>query len=434
MPTEPQPVDSFPATGLLPALLEALDKAKFLIPTPIQAAAIPVALTGRDLTGIAQTGTGKTMAFALPILNSLLEHPEGNALIIVPTRELALQVEASIRTVTKFLHHAPRTLCLIGGQPIYRQIKDLRYDPSILVVTPGHLNDHLEQKTVHLNSVKFLVLDEADRMLDMGFAPQIRRIVDAMPATRQTMLFSATMAPDIARITNEYQTDPQRIEVDRSGENNAQIDQQLLWVSQAGKMEALYTLLQKYQGTVLVFSRTKHGASRLAEKLEQSGISAAEIHADRSLGQRRQALDGFKSGRYRVLVATDVAARGIDVKDITLVVNYDLPDAAEDYVHRIGRTGRNGQTGLAISFAAPDQLRDVQQIERLTGKKLELAEGSDSSPAAPSYASSNSRRRNSGPQRSSGPQGGQSAGPPRRSYGNGRGGGAPRKFYEGSFG
>ncbi len=409
MTLETQPLAGFSATGLSSVVLTALDRIGFVTPTPIQEQAIPVAVQGHDLIGIAQTGTGKTMAFGLPIINSLLAR-RGRALIVVPTRELALQVEESLRQILRLMNTPLRTACLIGGTPITPQIRDLRFNPAIIIATPGRLNDHLERNTMHLGAVRFLVLDEADRMLDMGFAPQIQRICTTLPAERQTMLFSATMPPEIVTLAQTYLRDPVRVEVVPIGTSHEQIKQELCYVGQDAKPDLLGELLTEHAGTVLVFSRTKHGASKLARKVQEMGHTSAEIHSDRSLGQRRQALDGFKSGRYRVLVATDVASRGIDVHDIAVVINYDLPDAAEDYVHRIGRTGRAGKSGLAISFATPDQHNDVRAIERLTRYALPLSSRSGPAPM-PRYAANSSRPRFGGPRRSGSPRP-----PARRSY------------------
>jgi ATP-dependent RNA helicase RhlE len=377
--TELQPVAGFDELGLIPSLHGMLHKLNFTTPTPIQAQAIPVALTGQDVVGIAQTGTGKTLAFALPILNNLLKS-QARALVLVPTRELAIQVEDNIRDLLKHVVPQLRTTCLIGGAPIYRQRQELSRKPQIIVATPGRLNDHLSQRNVELSAVKFLVLDEADRMLDMGFAPQIEQIGQYLPKERQTMLFSATMSAEVAQIASAYLTNPVRVEVAKAGTSAAQVEQLLCFIPVPGKYSVLQHLLKQEEGTVIVFSRTKHGAAKLTRQLNLDGIKAAEIHANRSLGQRRHALDGFKDGRYRVLVATDIAARGIDVQDIALVVNYDLPDSAEDYVHRIGRTGRAGKSGKAVSLAAPDQLKQVEAIERLMQKELVLAPYSDPRP------------------------------------------------------
>lgn len=401
--TDIQPVAGFDELGLIPSLHGMLHKLNFVTPTPIQGKAIPVALTGQDVVGIAQTGTGKTLAFALPILNNLLRS-QSRALILVPTRELAIQVEDNIRDLIKHLVPQLRTTCLIGGAPIYRQRQELSRKPQIIVATPGRLNDHLSQRNVELSQVKFLVLDEADRMLDMGFAPQIAQIGQHLPEVRQTMLFSATMSSEVAQIASAYLKNPIRVEVARSGTSAAQVAQEICFIPVPGKYSVLQHLLKEETGTVIVFSRTKHGAAKLTRQLNLDGVKAAEIHANRSLGQRRHALDGFKDGRYRVLVATDIAARGIDVQDIALVVNYDLPDSAEDYIHRIGRTGRAGKSGRAVSLAAPDQLRQVEAIERLMQKELPLAPYSD---PRPHNARPGAYGRQARPHRSGGYQGGQ---------------------------
>jgi ATP-dependent RNA helicase RhlE len=364
---------------LSPRLQEVLQKNKFITPTPIQEKSIPVVMEGKDLIGIAQTGTGKTLAFGLPILEKLFARTmRGRALIILPTRELALQVEESLGGLAQQMPRANhiRGAVLIGGAPIRAQQNQLRYDPDIIIATPGRLIDHLQNGSVDLRSVEILVLDEADRMLDMGFAPQIRQIVDATPEERQTLMFSATMPDEITRMTREFLRDPERIEIERPGTKANLVSQELFVVDQEEKIDLLSKILYEEEGQVLIFARTRSRASRIAREVNNWDIRAAEIHADRSLGQRRAALDGFKNGRYRVLVATDIAARGIDVTDITLVVNFDLPDCADDYVHRIGRTGRAGRTGHAISFAAPDQWRDVRDIEKVMEMPIEISENS----------------------------------------------------------
>lgn len=394
MQPQEQPIVGFDQTGLTPEILSILTKNGMTVPTPIQAQALPVALKGTDVLGIAQTGTGKTLAFALPIIEKLRVEP-GKALVLVPTRELALQVEESIRTVTRFLNPGVRTISLIGGAPIYRQIRDLRANPRIVIATPGRLQDLMNQGAISLRDVTVLVLDEADRMFDMGFAPQIQKIVNSVPNERQTLLFSATMPPEITTLANAYMVNPVRIEVARAGTSATLVHQEVCYVAQSNKSNTLKQVLTDHDGSVLVFSRTKHGATKLSRHLRDMGHEAAEIHSNRSLYQRRQALDGFKSGRYRVLVATDIAARGIDVRNIEVVVNYDLPDAPEDYVHRIGRTGRAGQTGKAISFATHDQLRTVRTIERLINKQLVLSEHSEApQQSGPAYSSGPSRPRN----------------------------------------
>lgn len=352
----------FYGLGIAPKLLEILDRMKFANPTPIQHKCIPIAIDGKDIIGIAQTGTGKTLAFGIPMIQRLAQ-VKGKGVVILPTRELALQVDEVFQKFGRSI--GLRTAVLIGGASMNVQIQHLRKHPHILIATPGRLLDHLAQRTVNLNDVTILVLDEADRMLDMGFAPQINKILAVIPRDRQTMLFSATMPQEIVTIATRHMKLPVRVEIARAGTAAERVAQELFVVKKEDKLRLLEKLLSEYHGTVLVFSRTKHGAKKIARAVRSMGHSAAEIHANRSLAQRRDALDGFKSGQYRVLVATDIAARGIDVQGIELVVNVDLPDNAEDYVHRIGRTGRAGHEGRAISFATPDQSADVRAIERL---------------------------------------------------------------------
>jgi ATP-dependent RNA helicase RhlE len=352
----------FYGLGIAPKLLEILEKHKYLSPTPIQQKSIPIAIEGKDIIGIAQTGTGKTLAFGIPLIQRLAQ-TKGRGLVILPTRELALQVEEVFQKIGRGV--GLRTAVLIGGASMHQQIQALRNKPHVIVATPGRLIDHLEQRTVSLGDVKVLVLDEADRMLDMGFAPQINKILATVPKDRQTMLFSATMPAGIVTIASKYMKLPVRVEIARQGTAAERVVQELFVVRKEDKTRLLEKLLTEYRGPVLVFSRTKHGAKKITRSVKIMGHNAAEIHSNKSLAQRKEALGGFKTGKYRVLVATDIAARGIDVTGIELVLNYDLPDNAEDYVHRIGRTGRAGMAGRAISFATPDQTADVRAIERL---------------------------------------------------------------------
>lgn len=361
---------TFDGLGIASSLLDALKKQRFLHPTPIQHKGIPVALQGKDMIGIAQTGTGKTLAFGIPMMQRLSQIKK-QGLILAPTRELALQINASLEAIGRLF--GLRTAVLIGGQSINIQHQALRRKPHVIVATPGRLLDHMEQRTVDLRAVGILVLDEADRMLDMGFAPQIKRILQAVPQERQTLLFSATMPQAIASIANTHMRLPVTVEIARAGSAAKDVTQELIFVKKEDKTRLLEWVLFQYKGSILVFSRTKHGAKRITRAVKAMGHASAEIHANRSLAQRREALDGFKDGRYRVLLATDIAARGIDVQGIELVVNFDLPDQTEDYVHRIGRTGRAGRSGHAISFATHDQQRDVRMIERLIGKPLPVA-------------------------------------------------------------
>jgi len=360
-------ISGFNGLGIAPEFLKILERIQFSVPTPIQHQAIPVAIEGKDLMGIAQTGTGKTLAFGLPMLQRLYKSG-GLGLVVVPTRELAIQVEEMLQLIGRSL--GLMTAVLIGGEPIYRQKGMLRRRPNVIVATPGRLLDHVEQGTVRLDKVKILVLDEADRMFDLGFAPQIAKIFALVPKERQTMLFSATMPSEIVKVARTHMELPVRVEVAPSGTSAEQVEQEIFLVRKEKKLELLQKLLQQYAGTVLVFSRTKHGARRICHDIQRLGHNAAEIHSERSLGQRREAMSGFKSGKYRILVATDIAARGIDVTGIELVINFDLPNNSEDYVHRIGRTGRAGKDGKAVSFAMPDQKNDVAAIERLIRKEI----------------------------------------------------------------
>ncbi len=361
---------TFKELGIAQSILTILERNKFDKPTPIQHQSIPAAITGVDIVGIAQTGTGKTLAFGIPMIQRLGIH-KGRGLVILPTRELALQVNETLEKIGKPL--GLRTVVLIGGENVSKQVRALQANPHVIIATPGRLVDHLDQKTVNLSAVKVLVLDEADRMFDMGFLPQLNKIFRVLPKERQTLLFSATMPAEIMKIASQHMNAPIRIEVAPQGTSAEKVEQEFFFVRKESKTQLLEKILTQYHGTVLVFSRTKHGAKKICKALMGMGHQSAEIHSNKSLAQRIKALDGFKSGKYRVLVATDIAARGIDVKNIELVINYDLPDQTEDYVHRIGRTGRAGTTGKAISFATPDQKSDVKNIEKLIRKTIQVS-------------------------------------------------------------
>ncbi len=352
----------FQGLGIAPGILTMLDKIGYKTPTPIQKQSIPVAIEGKDLMGIAQTGTGKTLAFGVPLLQAVLK---GGALglVIAPTRELALQIQETVEKVGVPL--GVKTACLIGGESMHKQLQRLSRNPHIIVATPGRLLDHMARRSVYLSKTRMLVLDEADRMLDMGFEVQLRKILAALPTARQTMLFSATMPEAIVTIANTYLKLPIRVEIARPGTTAKEVTQEVFFVSKEDKLRLLEKVLGEYRGSALVFCRMKFSAKKVAAAVRAMGHAAAEIHANRSLNQRKEALEGFKTGKYRVLVATDIAARGIDVSNIEVVINYDLPSTAEDYVHRIGRTGRASASGHAISFAMPDERGDVKGIERL---------------------------------------------------------------------
>ncbi|MDD5584018.1 MAG: DEAD/DEAH box helicase [Candidatus Omnitrophica bacterium] len=364
------PAQSFFGLGIAPKILDILERIKFKVPTPIQIKAIPLGIQGKDIVGIAQTGTGKTHSFAIPMIQRLAQG-KGTGLVLAPTRELAMQIDESFQPIARAF--GMHTVCLIGGAPMQPQVQGLRRNPRVIIGTPGRIIDHIWQGNMLTDGIIMLVLDEADRMLDMGFAPQIEQILRCLPRERQTMLFSATMPKEIMEIAAKYMKLPVSVEIAPSGTTAERVTQELFIVRKEAKLKLLEKLLQQYHGAVLLFSRTKHNARKIARSLRDMGQRAAEIHSDRSLSQRREALEGFKSGKYRVLVATDIAARGIDVTGIELVVNFDLPDDAENYVHRIGRTARAGHQGHAISFATPDQSQDVRDIERLIRATLPIS-------------------------------------------------------------
>ena len=368
MPNSNQP--NFFGLNIAPGLLEVISKLGFTVPTPIQHKAIPMAIEGKDVIGIAQTGTGKTIAFGIPMIQRLAQL-KGRGLVLVPTRELAIQVNETLKLFTPTFNMG--TAVLIGGESMMMQVIALRKIPRIIVATPGRLLDHIGQHRIRLDDVSVLVLDEADRMLDMGFAPQIDRILKLIPKDRQTMLFSATMPEKIVSIASTHMKLPVCTEIAPTGTTAEGISQEIFVVNSEYKGKLLGKLLEQYTGPILMFTRTKRGASKVTRLVRTMNHQVAEIHADRSLSQRKEALEGFKSGKYRILVATDIAARGIDVKGIELVINYDLPDDPENYIHRIGRTGRAGHEGHAISLATPDQGSDVRTIEKLIRTTIPLS-------------------------------------------------------------
>jgi len=350
--------------------LHALERAGFVHPTPIQARAIPPALEGKDVIGTAATGTGKTAAFLLPIIERLAGRGRGGprALVLAPTRELAIQISEQLNRFGKARH--VRAAVVIGGVGLGRQAAALR-DHEVIVATPGRLIDHLQQGNARLGQLEILVLDEADRMLDvMGFRPQLDRILARVPKERQTLLFSATMAGEVADFARTHLVNPVRVEVSRSATTPERAEQRVFLAGQREKLPLLLALLGDDEQSTLVFTRTKRRADKVAKVLERAGHKATRIHADRSQGQRRSALNGFREGTYRVLVATDIAARGIDIAEIGHVVNFDLPHVPEDYVHRVGRTARMAASGRASSFASPEEADLLHGIERLTCKLL----------------------------------------------------------------
>ena len=369
----------FSELGLLPELLRAVEDAGYSEPTPIQAQAIPVIMAGRDVMGGAQTGTGKTAGFTLPMLHRIARHANASSsparhpvrcLILTPTRELAMQVHESVVTYGK---HLPlRSVCVYGGVDIKPQTAELREGREIVVATPGRLLDHVQQKSVHFSQVEFVILDEADRMLDMGFIPDIRRILAMLPKERQSLLFSATFSDEIKKLADTMLKNPQLIEVARRNTVSETITHRMYAVDADRKRHLLLHMLNdKPDMQALVFVGTKFGTARLATWLERQGVNAVAIHGDKSQQQRTEALEAFKAGTARVMVATDVAARGLDIDDLPHVINYELPHVAEDYIHRIGRTGRAGKLGDATSLVAPEEKPRLNDIERLIKFKIE---------------------------------------------------------------
>jgi ATP-dependent RNA helicase RhlE len=363
-------------------VVAAVRDAGYTEPTPIQADAIPLVMRGRDVMGLAQTGTGKTAAFTLPVIHRLLGGPRRTrALILTPTRELAMQVEESF---VKYSRHAELdVVAVFGGVPLEPQEAKLRAGVDVVVATPGRLIDHLERQNVVFDELEVLVLDEADRMLDMGFAPQINRIVDQVPPYRQTLLFSATMPPEVEALARKYLRKPELVQVGRRSSAATTVTHAVYPVPRDRKSELLVALLQRTRtgaegvpdetagmDSVLVFTRTKHGADRVVRHLHGAGIDATALHADKSQEQRTQALERFKAGEIAVLVATDIAQRGLDISGITHVINYDVPQAPDDYVHRIGRTGRAAASGDAYTFMAPDEIATVRLIEHVIGQRI----------------------------------------------------------------
>ena len=367
----------FKSLGLSDKLVQGILATGYTAPTAIQSQAIPAAIEGRDIIGCAQTGTGKTAAFVLPILNRLAAHEAAGharhgikALVLTPTRELAAQVEESVRTYGRFMRL--RTLAIYGGVGYGPQLQALRQGVDFVVATPGRLIDLMNTRSIDLSKVEVFVLDEADRMFDMGFINDVRKVVAQLPKERQTLLFAATMSREIRELTSSIQRHPQLIEIGERRNPVASVTQHIFTVPRDQKMDMLIHIIEEQNlDCVLVFSRTKHGADRISQRLERRSIRSVALHSNRTQKQRQSALDGFKRGHYRVLVATDIAARGIDVEGISHVINFDTPTFAEDYIHRIGRTGRATATGDAFTFVSPDEEKYMREIEKFIGKRLE---------------------------------------------------------------
>jgi ATP-dependent RNA helicase RhlE len=363
-------MQNFSELSLSPGLKERLLAGRFTTPTPVQAAAIPQALEGKDVLATAQTGTGKTLAFLIPVIEKLLtQHKPGiAALVLVPTRELAMQVATQYNALRGKL---PAAALVVGGLPERQQLMAIRNGARLMVATPGRLEDYLDRQQVQFKALHTLVLDEADRMLDMGFLPAIRRIAGTLPKERQTLCFSATMEGDMQRLVKDFTKNPVRLSFGSTLKPAENVRLQAFEVPMDGKQAMLHHLLGKETGRCLVFSRTKRGTERIAKTLNREGINAAMIHGDRSQSQRTAALEGFQRGRFRVLVATDLASRGIHVQDIVHVINYDLPEVAENFIHRVGRTGRAGGSGVASTLFVKDQRTELFQLERALGIKIE---------------------------------------------------------------
>jgi len=419
--------------GLAAPLLKALDQAGYTTPTPIQAQAIPPALEGRDILGLAQTGTGKTAAFCLPLLHRLSQdrarprRTTCRALILTPTRELAGQIHESVRNYGRGL--GLRSTIAVGGTPIRRQIRELEGGVDVFVATPGRLLDLVERRAVDLGAVEYLVLDEADQMMDLGFIHALRRIAALVPKQRQTLFFSATMPSEIESLGAKFLTDPVKVAVTPTAAPAERIDQRVIFIAQGDKQRSLEAVLRAPEVTrVLVFTRTKHGADKVVKGLARSGLQAAAIHGNKSQNQREAALRGFRQGKAPVLVATDIAARGLDIDAVSHVVNFDLPNVPEQYVHRIGRTARAGASGVAMSFCSGPERSHLKAIERLTRIPLSVdtpPQGIAEEPApAPDRNAGKRQGGRPGGGRPGGRPGGRSGGRNRRSQGRGQAGGA----------
>ena len=371
---------NFSELGLMPRIVTKLTELGLTEPTPIQSHAIPHAMNGRDVMGLAQTGTGKTAAFGLPLLQALMtagvapQPKMVHGLILAPTRELARQIADNLRSFTQGSHI--KVALVVGGVSINKQIETLKRGTDLLIATPGRLIDLLDRKAVNLGETGFLVLDEADQMLDLGFIHALRRIAPLLPKERQTMLFSATMPKQMNELAKAYLNNPARVEVARPGQTADKIEQSLHFVAKGDKPKLLIRLLgEQPDERTLVFSRTKHGAERLMKQLLAAGFDAASIHGNKSQGQRDRAIAGFKAGSIRILVATDVAARGIDIQGVGYVYNFDLPNVPENYVHRIGRTARAGASGLAIAFCSAEEMGELAAIQKVLGLRIPVASG-----------------------------------------------------------
>ena len=358
-------METFSSFGLHPQILQSLERLKFTTPTPIQSKVIPVALEGKDILGSAQTGTGKTGAFGLPLVSKLLNNPNSSALVMTPTRELATQVINMIDSFSDKKQKSIKSALLIGGEHISKQFQQLRSGPRLIVGTPGRINDHLTRGSLKLDQIDFLVLDETDRMLDMGFLPQIDKIVSLLPKQRQTLLFSATMPKNITALSKKYLNQPVVISVNTTATPILNLKQETIYVTESDKYEHLTANLDKRDGSIIIFVKTKFGADKIAKRLRQEMHSADSMHGGLSHSQRERTISDFRNSKFRIMVATDVAARGLDIAHIKHVINYDLPQCPEDYIHRIGRTARAGSSGSALCLVAPSDKGKWNSINTL---------------------------------------------------------------------
>lgn len=379
----PNPAKTFSELSLLQTLKDNLDRARFVVPTPIQAHTLAPTLAGHDILGTAHTGSGKTLAFILPIFDRLMRsNGRGvEALVLAPTRELATQIVETSKIIGK--NTGISVALMVGGLSESPQLQAIARGARMVIATPGRLYDYVQRNLINLRAVHTLVLDEADRMVDMGFLPQMRVILHALPRERQTMCFSATLEPSVAHLVREYLKNPVRIEIGSTRAPAESVALRICKISREQKFPLLTHLLRTENGTFLIFTRTKHGADKLVRKLKQIGFDAAALHGNKSQSQRIRALEGFKRGTHRILVATDLAARGIHVDKIAHVINFDMPGAAEDFIHRVGRTGRVEERGTATTFVTPDEIRDIQNIERALGKKIGIMPLPDRLPSEP---------------------------------------------------
>lgn len=412
----------FSQFGLPVQLNVALERMKYTTPTPIQQKAIPLALNGSDILGSAQTGTGKTAAFGIPLVARVLSNPRGNAIVLTPTRELATQV---MTVITQLLGQRSfvQAVLLIGGDSMHKQTAQLKMRPRIIVGTPGRINDHLERGNLILHDTNFLVLDETDRMLDMGFGIQIDRIVKFLPQTRQTLMFSATLPPEIVKMSAKYLKNPERIAVGSVNAPVVKIQQEIIHVNDSGKYDELTKQINARDGSIIVFVKTKRSADRLSERLNKNGSKADTIHGDLHQRKREKVIQGFRDMKFRILVATDIAARGLDIPHIEHVINYDLPQCPEDYIHRIGRTGRNGSEGSAVCLISPDDGLKWRAIHRLMNPN-------EAPPQMPRGTAGEGKPRNYGAKKPYGAKGGRGGNSAGKASGNGSGNGNGNKRFK----